>query len=246
MAEIGMRNMNYGTTKIKYTIVYSSRKTLGITVHPDGDVEVKAPMGVTIEKVEEKIRKRAAWILKQQNYFKSFGIKIPQRRYVSGESHYYLGKQYILHVMEGKTNSVRFKGRSFEIVCKPQKNVEIRTVAAKLMKDWYKERAKVKFADFAEPIIQRFKKFNVEPTGLYIQTMENRWGSCTPKGKIILNTALIKALKPCIEYVITHELCHLLYRNHTKEFFELLSNEMPDWERWKNRLENSCEQIMCK
>jgi predicted metal-dependent hydrolase len=105
------------------------------------------------------------------------------------------------------------------------------------MKEWYRERAKIKFAEISEPIIQRFKKYNVEPSSLYIQYMENRWGSCTPKGKIILNVELVKASKPCIEYVITHELCHLLHRNHTSAFYQLLATEMPDWERWKNKLE---------
>ncbi|MDR2848123.1 MAG: M48 family metallopeptidase, partial [Bacteroidales bacterium] len=94
-----------------------------------------------------------------------------------------------------------------------------------------------KFAEIAEPIIQCFKKYNVEPTSLYIQNMANRWGSCTPKGKIILNTELIKAPKPCIKYVITHELCHLLHRNHNSAFYQLLTTEMPDWERWKNKLD---------
>jgi predicted metal-dependent hydrolase len=105
------------------------------------------------------------------------------------------------------------------------------------MKDWYRERAKIKFAEIAESIIQRFKKYNVELTSLYIQNMKNRWGSCTPKGKIILNTELIKAPKPCIEYVITHELCHLVHQRHTHAFYDLLTAEMPDWERWKNKLE---------
>ena len=61
--------------------------------------------------------------------------------------------------------------------------------------------------------------------------------SCTPKGKIILNAQLIKVPRPCIEYVITHELCHLVHPDHTKAFWELLQKEMPDWERWKNKLE---------
>ena len=82
-----------------------------------------------------------------------------------------------------------------------------------------------------------FEKYGVAPSSLYIQEMDNRWGSCTPKGKIILNTQLIRAPRPCIEYVITHELCHLLHPDHTKAFWELLQKEMPDWERWKNKLE---------
>jgi len=68
--------------------------------------------------------------------------------------------------------------------------------------------------------------------------MKLRWGSCSANGNIILNPELIKAPKACIEYVIIHELCHLLHRNHTKAFFALQSRVMPDWEKWKNKLEN--------
>ncbi|WP_416992913.1 M48 family metallopeptidase, partial [Alistipes communis] len=168
---------------------------------------------------------------RQQAYFKDFGIRSPEKRYVSGESHYYLGKQFLLRVSEGKTNSVRYKGRCFEVICtSPDK-------ARELMKSWYREHAKLKFAEYAEPIISRFARYGVAPTSLYVQEMENRWGSCTPKGKIILNTELIKAPRPCIEYVITHEMCHLLHPDHTAAFFSLLETEMPDWRRWKDKLE---------
>jgi predicted metal-dependent hydrolase len=226
-----VKEVRYGTVVISYRITYSERKTLGITALPNGKVLVKAPLNVTDEAIEEKIRKRAPWILKQQAFFESFENRTPPRRYISGESHRYLGRQYVLRVTDGKRNSVSFKGCSFDIVCTAKSKAE------QLMKDWYRERAKIKFAEIAEPLIQRFKKYGVEPSGLYIQTMENRWGSCTSKGKIILNTELIKAPKPCIEYVIMHELCHLLHRNHTSTFYKTLAAEMPDWERWKNKLE---------
>jgi len=70
-----------------------------------------------------------------------------------------------------------------------------------------------------------------------IKWMEKRWGSCTPKGKIILNVELMKAPKGCIEYVIVHELCHLIYHDHSAAFLELRTKEMVDWGRWKERLE---------
>ena len=105
------------------------------------------------------------------------------------------------------------------------------------MKAWYFERAKIKFIEIAKPIIERFTCYNVKPSVIHIQKMEFRWGSCTTKGKLILNAELIKTAKPCIKYVITHELCHLVHRNHTKEFYELLEKEMPDWKRWKEKLE---------
>jgi len=221
----------FGLTTIKYSVNYAERKTLRIEVSPEGTTSVKAPLNTSSSLIEEKIKKRAGWILKQQNYFKSLGIKTPERRYISGESHLYLGKQYLLRVSEGKPNSIKYKGRYFEIVCSPKSKAE------GLMKEWYREHSKVKFSEIAEPIIQRFKKYDIEPTSLFIQEMATRWGSCTNKGKIILNTELIKAPRPCIEYVITHELCHLLHRSHTKDFYDLLSTEMPDWKRWKNKLE---------
>lgn len=78
----------------------------------------------------------------------------------------------------------------------------------------------------------------IEPESIVFRDMPTRWGSCTPKGKIILNPELIKAPKGCIEYVIIHELCHLIYLDHTRKFIDLQTKEMPDWEKWKTKLEN--------
>ena len=221
----------FGSNEIGYEVKFSKRKTLGIKVYPTGDVEVLAPIDASAEAIEQRVLRRAQWIVRQQNYFKELGERSPEKRFISGESHYYLGRQFLLRVEEGKPNSVRYKGRYFEIICTPS------CKAKELMKEWYKSHAKIKFAEFAEPIIARFEKYGVAPSSLYIQEMDNRWGSCTPKGKIILNTQLIRAPRPCIEYVITHELCHLLHPDHTKAFWELLQKEMPDWGRWKNKLE---------
>ncbi|MDP4189242.1 MAG: SprT family zinc-dependent metalloprotease [Bacteroidota bacterium] len=223
--------VNFGSSRIIFSIQYSNRKTLTIVVLPAGSVLVKAPEETSLEAIKEKVHKRASWILKQQLYFKSFGERTPERKFVSGESHLYLGRQYLLRVKQGKPESIKYKGRYFEIVCSHKSK------AKDLMNEWYRIHARIKFVEIAEPIIQRFKRYDVEPTDIYIQEMNNRWGSCTNSGKMILNTVLIKAPRPCIEYVITHELCHLVYRNHTKAFYHLLSAEMPDWEKWKNKLE---------
>ena len=97
----------YGKEKIPYSVLFSARRTLGIKVYPSGEVVLLAPEGTPEEVIEQKLHKRAPWILRQQAYFKDFGIRSPEKRYVSGESHYYLGKQFLLRVSEGKTNSVR-------------------------------------------------------------------------------------------------------------------------------------------
>lgn len=223
--------IDFGSARIEFTLHYNGRKTLGITVTPEMDVEVVAPENASVEKVKEKVRKRAPWILKQQGYFLSYHPKSPKRRFVNGESHYYLGKQFRLKVISRKQNSVAYKGPFIEVATSDRSKVKT------LVNQWYKRKAKEKFAEIAEPLIERFKKYKVEPTGIYIQSMKQRWGSCTPTGKIILNTELIKAPKRCIEYVIIHELCHLVHRDHTQKFLNLQSKEMPDWEKWKEKLE---------
>jgi hypothetical protein len=224
-------SVQFGSREIVFNLEFSERKTLGISVSPELQVLVKAPLNAPLEKVKQKIKKRAPWIIRQQSFFLSFHPKMPERKYVSGETHLYLGRQYQLKVITGKQNEVRYKGRFIEVTTKDKFKIK------ELVNQWYREKAKDKFADIAEPVIQRFKKYNIEPKQIYIQEMPTRWGSCTERGKIILNPELIKAPKACIEYVITHELCHLIHHNHTQKFIDLQTKEMPDWEKWKTRLE---------
>lgn len=223
--------IQFGSKKIDFHLSFSARKSLGITITPDMVVLVKAPSGTPIEKVKEKVKKKAPWIIKQQSFFLGFYPKTPVRKYIGGESHLYLGRLYRLKITTGKKPEVKYKGRFIEVISKDKTKVKM------LMKQWYRHKAKEKFAVIAEPLIIRFKKYKVEPTGIFIQEMSKRWGSCTSKGKIILNPELIKAPTPCIEYVILHELCHLVHHDHTQKFIDLQTKEMPDWEKWKSKLE---------
>jgi hypothetical protein len=225
-------SIQFGSKKIDFLVEYSARKTLGITVTPDLDVLVKAPIDSSIDKIKEKILKKAAWIIKQQSFFLSFQPKTPARRFVGGETHLYLGRQYLLKIESGKKDSVKLKGKFIEVHTSDKSKVK------GLVKEWYLLHAKSKFKEIAQPLIDKFKKHKVEPESIVFREMPTRWGSCTPKGKIILNPELIKAPKGCIEYVIIHELCHLIYHDHTQKFIDLQTKEMPDWEKWKSKLEN--------
>ncbi|NQW75877.1 MAG: M48 family metallopeptidase, partial [Cytophagales bacterium] len=131
----------------------------------------------------------------------------------------------------GKEESVKLKGKFIEVTASEKSR------AKDLLKDWYLQNAQIKFHAFAAPLIDKFKKHKVEPSSVVILEMPTRWGSCTPKGKIILNPELIKAPKGCIEYVIIHELCHLIHLDHTQKFLDLQTREMNDWEKWKMKLE---------
>ncbi len=223
--------IQFGSRKIDYLIEYSNRKTLGITVTPDMEVLVKAPNDSTLDKIKEKLIKKAPWIIKQQGFFLSFHPKTTKRKYISGETHLYMGRQYRLKIELNNAESVKLKGKYIIV-----KTID-KSKAKQLVNEWYLQHAKIKFQNIARPSIEQFKKYNVEPSSIILRDMATRWGSCTPKGKIILNPELIKAPKGCIEYVIIHELCHLIHHDHTRRFIDLQTKEMPDWERWKSKLE---------
>lgn len=225
-------SIQYGSKQIDFHVVYSDRKTLGITVTPDLDVLVKAPVDSSIDKIKEKLEKKAPWIIKQQSFFLSFHPKTSKRKYIAGETHLYLGRQYLLKVEINNSESVKLKGKFIKVKTSDKTRVE------KLVTDWYLKHAKSKFYDIAIPLIDKFKKHKVEPNSIVFRNMPTRWGSCTPKGKIILNPELIKAPRGCIEYVIIHELCHLIHHDHTQKFIDLQTKEMPDWEKWKSKLES--------
>jgi predicted metal-dependent hydrolase len=224
-------SIKYGSEVIFYTLCFRDRKTLGITVNPDRSIEVNAPIGSDLEKIKQKIHKRAAWILKQQDHFLTFEPRSTKRRFVSGESHLYLGRQYQLLIVKSEEEKVTHTGRNIEVRTSDAKNVE------KLLETWYLEKSKIWFHKIALPLIEHFKKHKVAPDKIEIRKMKNRWGSCSNNGQILLNSELIKAPKACIEYVIIHELCHLIHRDHTQVFFDLQKKEFPEWTKWKNKLE---------
>ena len=223
--------IQFGSKQIDFQLEFSSRKSLGITVTPDLEVLVKAPIDTPIEKVKEKIRKKAPWIIRQQSFFLVFHPKMTERKYVGGETHLYLGRQYRLKIIMEGFESVKLKGKFIEVTTADKARVK------QLVSDWYLMNAKKKLHAIAQELIDEFKKYNVEPTSIVLREMPTRWGSCTAKGKIILNPELIKAPKGCIEYVIIHELCHLIHHDHTQKFLDLQTREMPYWEKWKMKLE---------
>jgi len=223
--------IQFGSKQIDFKLEYSNRKTLGITVTSDMNIKVTAPAGSSLEMIKEKLRKKAPWIIRQQSYFLSYHPKTPPRKFIGGETHFYLGRQYLLKINISKAETIKLKGKYLEVSTPDKSHVK------HLVNEWYLKHARLRFASIAQPLIDTFKKYKVHPSSIVLREMPTRWGSCTPKGKIILNPELIKAPKPCIEYVIIHELCHLVHHDHTQKFIDLQTKEMPDWERWKNKLE---------
>lgn len=230
-----MEQIQFGTRVIPFTIHYAERKSLGLQVHPDSSVHAIAPLDTPVADILKKVRLKAGWILKQQEHFASFLPLTPPRRYLNGETHRYLGRQYKLRKIVADTAQVRVYRGQMEVHVTHDASVEVEA----LLHVWYKARAKEVFEALLAELILKTPKFQNKKLSLHVKTMQTRWGSCSPSGRITLNTELIKAPKACIEYVIIHELCHLIHPNHNKKFYRLLSSLMPDWEQWKDRLERS-------
>jgi predicted metal-dependent hydrolase len=224
-------SIRFGTQQIDYRIVYSARKTLGISVTPEMEIVVKAPENISTQKIKNIVRKKAGWITKQRNHFEAFQPRTKSRRFINGETHLYLGRSYKLIVKEGSVDSVILKNGEIQMT------VNGNSTSKEVLSKWYRSRAEKKFSEIMNPIMRRFRKYKVEPSHIALKVMPKRWGSCTPKGTIILNPELIKASRGCIEYVMTHEMCHLVHHGHTRKFYELQKKEMPDWEKWKMKLE---------
>ena len=226
--------IQFGRSRIDYTLVRQSRKSMRIEVHPTASVCVLAPEEASAEKVKEKVTQKAPWILKQQEYFLSFHPFTAPREYIGGETHLYLGKQYKLKLVTASTSSVKLQGGQLVVITPDKTN---KTQIEKQIKAWYKAKATAYFHRLLKNSMTYLNGYDIELPILSLRWMSKRWGSCSPSGKIILNTELIKAPRRCIEYVIVHELCHLIEPNHSRKFFTLLDTVYPDWPKLKEQLE---------
>lgn len=228
-----LQSIAFGSAIIQYSLTYQKRKSLGIKVYPNCNVKVAVPFDTPEIEVHKYLKKKAIWIIKQQREFLSYQPLTPPRSYINGETHLYLGRQYKLLTEADNKNEVKlFRGR-INVLYKEAGDVR------DVLNKWYRERALIHFQEMLDKTFPLFKKYQILKPELQIRQMEKRWGSCTPNGKVILNPELIKAPKGSIEYVLIHELCHLVHHNHTKAFYDLQESIMPDWKTWKEKLEHS-------
>lgn len=219
-------SIRYGTTSIEYELIYSSRKTLGINVYPDQRVVVRAPRGASLADVEAVVRKKGDWITRKQQEFEAFPPPPPPRRYVSGETHLYLGRTYHLKVIEDQDEGVEMNGSHLHLRVRSSSDLERKQ---KLLENWYRRQAKTVFPERLDAVYPRAARFDIPYPKMKIRLMKTRWGSCSTKGNINLNLRLIQTPTACIDYVILHELAHLKEHNHSRAYYNLLDKLLPDW-----------------
>jgi predicted metal-dependent hydrolase len=226
--------ITYSTHRLDYLLRFSNRGTMAITVYPNGTIEVVAPRGTSQREVGIRLRKRARWILRQRLHFEQFRPRSPARRYVGGETHLYLGRQYRLKLTGSKNEAVKLKGPYLWVAshsCNDPSRV------GRLVMAWYREKANARLKERFDAIAPRFVLLGYKPSPPILRSMPRRWGSYNSTGRVLLNPDLIRAPVPCIDYVITHELVHIVHPNHGPKFYKLLEALMPDWFSRKARLE---------
>lgn len=223
----------YGKYSYEYHLFREERKTVKLTVYPNLSIVLKCPNSYPEEKVETFLQRKWHWLEKQIKELKKYQKKQEEKEYISGESFLYLGRQYKLIVQKGENDAVRLEnGRILVEVAGDPNHKERNKIP---LESWYLARAEKVFTEQYKKVLKNFD-YDFVPE-LSLRKMEKRWGSFLSQKKILLNPDLIKASKDSIDYVITHELCHMTHKNHSPIFFKLLSSKMPDWKERKEKLE---------
>lgn len=235
--------VRYGDQEVSCLVRQNGAITGRVRIHvyPNGDVEIEAPEDKGTDQIRAAAQRRARWIFQHRNAAIAARREALPREYLSGETHFYLGRRHKLLVREnrGRHSEVKLWRGKLEVTLP----VADRAAVRRRLKAWYSHRSAEYLGSKFSDISERLDWIDALPR-LKLMRMRTQWGSCSPEGVIYLNPALIKAPRHCIEYVILHELCHLVEHNHSKRFFDLLTRHMPDWETAKRELDSLAELIL--
>ena len=215
-------------------VVRKDIKNMHLSVNPpDGHVKIASPLRIDDEAIRLFAISKLSWIKKQQNKFAS-QIRQSPREYSTRESHYYKGSRYLLSIIEVesvKEQAVYLKRNQLILQIAKSATVEHKK---KIIKEWYRTELK---KEIPQLITKWEKKIGVQVNGWNVRQMKTKWGSCNIENKtILLNLELAKKPLKCLEYIIVHELLHLLERNHNDRFLKLLDKYFPRWGLFKEEL----------
>ncbi|NLL05101.1 MAG: M48 family metallopeptidase [Clostridiaceae bacterium] len=229
--------------KINYTVVRSSRKTIGISISLNYGVKVTAPKKVSDKKIAEVVNEKALWILEKLSYLENIRSEVPKLGFSDGEKLKVLGKEYTLKIIKTSLATTVFVSLSsnFLIVHLPQNiYVDVSELVKKHIVDWYKSYAK-------EVVSKRInfyaKIMGVIPNNLIVKDLKSIWGSCTSKNTININWKIIMAPLEIVDYLVVHELTHIKIKNHSTHFWEMAESILPDCKTYSNWLKRNGHKL---
>jgi predicted metal-dependent hydrolase len=232
----------YGDARLPYEVIEDPKRTTRIAIHvdPDGTVVVDAPPGYSDHVVQQAVQKRARWVVTHVAEAAHRFDQVRPREYVSGEQVLYLGRRYVLKVIltPKPSKMPKLRGNRLEVESRTGELNDIRG----RVRGWYRSRARDYLAQRLNQVSARLSWVGSAPQFRLLE-MSRQWGSCSPSGQIILNPHLIKAPRQAVDYVLIHELAHLIHHNHGPEFFRVLDREVPDWRRQKQVLDGMVELL---
>ncbi len=218
--------------KIDFNVQYRNRKTMSIQIEPTGKVLVAAPQGLSEEKIVEVVRGKGRWIVRKLEELKEIDYKSIEKTFVDGEGFLYLGEEYPLQIEVDKdikvTSIMILRGNLY--IKTPVKDVNMLRQA---VEKWYREKCLIKVmerVDYYKEIVGK------NPIKVRVKEQKRRWGSCTSRGHILFNWRCIMAPLDVIDYIVVHEMCHLIHMNHSKAFWELVEYILPDHKERRNWL----------
>jgi predicted metal-dependent hydrolase len=219
---------------IEIAVTRKRIKHVRLRVHPDGHVTISAPIRTRPHFIQEFVGSRLEWIRKQQERVRGLPTESASR-FVDGESHYVWGHQRVLTVVEDDDREgVELDDHRMTLFVRPGSDLASR---ARAMTDWHKSLLR----DALPPLIEKWKQsLNVRLTGYHLRKMKSRWGSCNHRTRHIrLNTELVTKPNHLLEYVLVHELVHLIVPNHGKRFVALMDEHYPTWRGVRAELNKS-------
>lgn len=225
---------------IPFTVIRKKIKNVNLRVKPDATVIVSADNKVPFEYIEQLVKKKASWIIEALEHFTEQIDKDNNRQYTTGEEIHYLGQAYPLQVIEvKKQEEIIIDGGICYLFVKDYSVFKYKEF---IVTEWYKEQARLLFEQSLERVYPLVAKQGIGKPSITVRKMKTRWGSCSwSKNKITLNSELVKAPESCIDYVVLHELAHFKYRKHDHEFYNFLTEVMPDWKERRKLLKGIIE-----
>ena len=217
---------------IAVDVVFKDIKNIHLSVYPpDGKVRISAPLRMTIDTIRVFAITKLAWIRQQQKKLREQNRETP-RVYLDRESHYVWGKRYLLKVTEkDAAPKIELSHNQIHLQVRPATSQERKQA---IIEAWYRETIKDVIPSLIikwEPII------GVKVERFFVQRMKTKWGSCNPAtSSIRLNTDLAKKPPECLEYIVVHEMMHLLEPSHNNRFISLMDHFLPKWRFYKDAL----------
>lgn len=232
--------VSVGLITLKTSITFMERRTLAMAINSmKGELTVKVPLCVTTEEALKFIRDKESWLIKKIEQGKERRKNHAEREYKHDSKHLLLGRVFSLNVIESSRRiQPHFENGILTLHAPTEQHIKV------LLRRWYAKNAPSLIGNITTPVITDFfMRYSKSPTSMEYKFVTSYWGVCTSQGCIRLNIELIRAPKECIEYIMAHELCHLIHQNHSARFYKLLTEFMPDWKERKELLDKT---ITCK